>query len=188
MEIPRRIPCRHRVLVVIDDVIDVLHVALAQRIAAMGIRPKIVDHRHGAGLKMAIELLLADRVGEKAVLDRDIDGARGINIVVCREFEAAVVHDDIVRGPHVGRVRVGIGRIGARIVRVQGAVAEMHVTADDVFRPIERGFGAKNLDAPRRRLPLDAHIAGDRYGRQALDAATYVEDHDVPTGRDAGTK
>ena len=80
--IPRGVPR----LVIVDHVVYILSVGLGQRTAVMRIGKEVPPPRDAVALDMGGELL-ADGVGEDAVLDRDMGAAHRVDPVVLGEFD-----------------------------------------------------------------------------------------------------
>ena len=161
-------------LVVVDDVVDVLGVGLGQGLAVVRIDPEVAVEGIGADLHMGAELL-ADGVGNDAVLNREVGDAHRVHAVELPVLERTVVQDDVVPRPHVD------GALAR--VRVLVALPEADIADDDVALPAQGNLGRHQADPTARgRLPLDGEVAADRHRRGQNDVTAHVE-HDNAAAR-----
>ena len=84
-------------LIIIDDVVDKNRVGLGERLAVVRVDPKVVDVRSVAAFDVRAELLV-DRVGDDAVLHREVGGVDGVNAVPLAEL-----HGDVIENHVAGR-------------------------------------------------------------------------------------
>lgn len=168
---PARVSYRIGRLKVVNNIVDVLGVGFGQGLAVVRADPEVAVEGVRADLHMGAELL-ADGVGDDAILHGEIGRAHGVDAVELPVFKRAMVQDDIAPIPHVQRAFAG--------VRVLVALAEADIADDDVALVAQRHFGGHHADAsPGGCLALDREVAAHRNRGQEDDVSAHVENDDA---------
>ncbi len=135
----------------------------------MGVDPEISVEGAGADFHMRAELL-ADGIGDDAILHGEIDRADGVHTVPLPVFKRAMIQDNIAPIPHIEGAFAGIG--------ILVALAKTNIADDDIGFSAQRRFARHEADAPARgRLALNREVTAQRNRRFEDDVAADIEDH-----------
>lgn len=163
-------------LIIIHDVIDENGVHLGHRISVMTARKNVIPPADIIvnGLAMGVKLL-ADRIGQNAILQRYLIRARRtagcINSIVRCKLKGNMVEDHVRAVPHVYAIFRGT---------CQAARTNAQMPDDFIRFFTERNFVTNNGNtAARCGLTRDGEIIRARYRAAERDGAAHAEKHDA---------
>ena len=157
--------------VIINHVVDIDRVCLAQWLAVVRVRPDVSIPSCIVALHMGPELLV-DRIRDDRVLHRERRRMHCVNAVPLSKL-----HRDMIKDHIVGRARgcTDIDRAGSRAAP---ALPKPEITANDVVVVIERNLVVHHPDTPaRRRLTGNCDTARANHRAVQIDVTAHIENN-----------
>lgn len=133
----------------------------------MGVGEQVVVPRVRSGLGVCAELL-ADRISDDRILDRDVLRTHAVDVIPLSELDRYVFEDQVAG---VEQVKTAFPAI-----RVEITLSEADVPHNIVRRAAEGDFAAHDTDADTwRSLSVDGQVAGHTYRRGKIDVSADAE-------------
>ena len=134
-------------LIVIDKIVHINRVAARERLAVVRVGPEVAIPAERPNFGVRVELL-PSRVGDDAILKRDVLRADRVNVVPLSKANGNVIKNDGIRQVAADAV--------ARAVTVQHPLPAANVADDDIRRTANASFARNHAKAIARRS-----LAGD---------------------------